>query len=33
MKFIVPVLDSRRPPNVTHCYLCSEDPRACGETS
>ena len=29
MRFIVPVVDTRRPPNTTQCVLCSEDPRWC----
>ena len=39
MKFIVPVLDSKRPGGgggggggeITMCALCSEDPRFCGD--
>jgi hypothetical protein len=38
MKFIVPVVDSKRPGGggggggvITMCALCSEDPRFCGD--
>lgn len=32
MKFIVKPLDPQKwPPAHTMCWLCSEDPRACGE--
>ena len=33
MKFVVKpiIVASKGPPMTTHCMLCSEDPRSCGD--